>query len=415
LKIGRGRRALIIVVLIVAGLAVGARVLFRAAGGTSSQPPSALSSGLSPEARALLDDVMRDLDPSRLVDYHTHVFGTRACGNGCFANPELFTGWNPWHRMQFATYMDAARVSSLGDADAQFIGRLDDLVRGIPGHGRHCLLAFDKNYRADGSADIEHTDLYVPNEYVWKLAQAEPALYAPVISVHPYRKDALQELDRFGALGVRLVKWLPGAMNIDPADPRCDPFYARMKHWNMALLSHTGDEQAVDVREAQALNNPLRLRRALDAGVKVIFAHCGSTGVGSDLDDSEHRRTENFDLFLRVMGEKRYEGLAFGEISAITQVNRSKRVPETLLARTDLHARLVNGSDYPLPAINVLYSTRKLQWQGFLTSEERERLNEIYDYNPLLFDLALKRTLHHPETGRRFPASVFLSKPELGP
>ena len=32
----------------------------------------------------------------------------------------------------------------------------------------------------------------------------------------------------------------------------------------------------------------------------------------------------NFDLFLRLMDEKRYEGLVFGEISAMTQFNRSR-------------------------------------------------------------------------------------------
>jgi mannonate dehydratase len=86
-----------------------------------------------------------------------------------------------------------------------------------------------------------------------------------------------------------------------------------------------------------------------------------------------------------------------------------------MLARTDLHARLVNGSDYPLPAINVLFSTRKLVKLGYLTPRERELLNEIYDVNPLLFDLALKRTVKHPTAGTRFPPSVFQAKPELGP
>jgi uncharacterized protein len=410
----RSRRVLLFGLVLLAVIALGCCASLHSIGGASEHSPSEMSTGLSADARALVDDVVRDLDPAKLVDYHTHVFGSGADGSGCTVNPTFFSLWHPWRRLQFAIYRDAARVDDLSLAESQFMARLNDLVRGMPGHGRHCLLAFDKSYRDDGSPDAEHTDLYVPNDYVWRLSQSEPDEYSPVISVHPYRSDALEELDKYGQRGVRLVKWLPNAMSIDPADPRCDAFYARMKHWNMTLLSHTGDEQAVDTT-AQAFGNPLRLRRALDAGVRVIFAHCGSLGVGSDLDDPEHERVANFELFLRVMGEKRYEGLAFGEISAITQTNRSKNVLATLLARTDLHARLVNGSDYPLPAINAAFSTRKLEWQGFLTSRERKILNEIYDYNPLLFDLALKRTVHHPETGQRFPASVFLGKPELGP
>jgi predicted TIM-barrel fold metal-dependent hydrolase len=415
MKVRRGVRALLVLVALAGAALFGARAVYRHAGCTSSHEPSELAAGLGAGARALLDDALRDLDPSRLVDYHAHVCGLGAAGSGCFVNEQFFSFRHPWRRFQFSSYLRAARITDLDHADEQFVARLTDLLRGFPLHGRACLLAFDKHYRADGTVDDDRTDLFVPDEYVWKLAAQAPDLYAPVISVHPYRTDALDELDRFGARGVRLVKWLPNAMGIDPSDARCDAFYARMKRWSMTLLAHTGDEQAVDAGEAQMLGNPLRLRRALDAGVRVIFAHCATVGVGSDLDDPEHKRVANFDLFLRVMGEKRYEGLAFGEISAVTTINRSKHVLATLLARTDLSARLVNGSDYPLPAIDALYSTRKLQWDGFLTSEERARLNEIYDYNPLLFDLVLKRTIHEPGSGARFPASVFLAKPELGP
>ena len=55
--------------------------------------------------------------------------------------------------------------------------------------------------------------------------------------------------------------------------------------------------------------------------------------------------------FLRMMEEPRYQGLLFGEISALTQWRRLD-VLETLLDRPELHARLVDGSDYPLPGVN---------------------------------------------------------------
>jgi len=116
---------------------------------------------------------------------------------------------------------------------------------------------------------------------------------------------------------------------------------------------------------------------------------------------------------MRMMGEKRYEGLLFADISAMTQYNRSGRPLMTVLQRQDLHERLVNGSDYPLPAINVLIRTSTLVKQGYVTGEERASLNEIYDYNPLLFDLALKRTISIPGTEKRLPASIFMANPGL--
>jgi mannonate dehydratase len=202
-------------------------------------------------------------------------------------------------------------------------------------------------------------------------------------------------------------------MGIDPADEGCDPFYQKMKELGLVLLSHGGEEKAVEAEEDQRLGNPLLLRRPLEHGVKVIVAHCAGLGDNEDLDDPQRKRTPNFDLFLRLMNEKRYEGLLFADISAMTQYNRCGRPLMTILKREDLHERLVNGSDYPLPAINVLIRTGSLRKLGYIATDERVWLNEIYDYNPLLFDFVLKRTLKIPGTEQRLPAALFMTNQNL--
>ena len=158
---------------------------------------------------------------------------------------------------------------------------------------------------------------------------------------------------------------------------------------------------------------PLLLRRPLDLGVRVIIAHAASLGTCEDLDHGAGKTASCFELFLRMMDEPKYKGLLFGEISAMLQFNRMPVPLATLLKRQDLHSRLVNGSDYPLPAINSLIWTRALVRDGFITAAERQALNEIYDYNPLLFDFVLKRTVRHPETKQRLAASVFMTNPGL--
>jgi len=174
-----------------------------------------------------------------------------------------------------------------------------------------------------------------------------------------------------------------------------------------------GEEQAVHAREDQKLGNPLRFRRPLDLGVRVVMAHAASLGSDEDLDHGGELRP-SFELFLRLMDEPRYEGRLYGEISALTQVNRLPEPLLVLLERSDLHHRLINGSDYPLPAINAVVWTSALVGYGLLTSEERLGLNEIYGHNPLLFDYVTKRTLRHPQSGARFPADVFTGA-DLGP
>jgi len=387
--------------------------LIHSIGGAFTRQPEELARKLSTTSSDLIKRAFDGIDSQKLVDHHVHVAGLGVGGTNTFVNPKMRTWRHPFHRLKFKVYMSSAGAVDEDKADVQVIDRLVRLVGHIRGHGKHRLLAFDKHYRRDGSVNLEKTEFYVPNEYVFELAQRHPELFIPNISVNPYRPDAIAELEKWAQRGARIVKWLPNAMGIDPSDPKCDPFYQKMKELDLILLSHGGEEKAVEAEEDQKLGNPLLLRRALDHGVKVIVAHCAGLGTNEDLDSKGHEQRHNFDLFLRLMDEKRYEGLVFGEISAMTQFNRIGKPLQAILEREDLHERLVNGSDYPLPAVNILIRTKPLVKQGYLTDSEGACLKEIYDYNPLLFDFVLKRTLKHPKTSRSLPASIFMINPAL--
>jgi len=386
--------------------------LIHAIGGAFTRQPEELATKLSTKSSDLIKRAFDDIDPSRLIDHHVHVAGLGA--GGTFVNRKMRTWKHPFHRLKFKVYMSSAGATAEQAADTQLVQRLVSLVGHIRDHGKHRLLGFDKHYRSDGSVNLEKTEFYVPNEYVFELAEKHSDMFVPNISVNPYRPDAIGELEKWARRGARVVKWLPNAMGIDPSDPRCDPFYQKMKELDLILLSHGGEEKAVEAEEDQKLGNPLLLRRALDHGVKVIVAHCAGLGSNEDLDSRDRRQVENFDLFLRLMDEKRYEGLVFGEISAMTQFNRVGKPLHTILAREDLHERLVNGSDYPLPAVNILIRTRPLVRSGFISKSEGESLKEIYDYNPLLFDFVLKRTMRLPGSSKTLPASVFMTNVALG-
>ena len=388
--------------------------LIHRLGGAFRNQPEELGDRLSLKAADFVKRAYDDIDTSRLVDHHTHVAGIGTGDSNNFVNAKMRSWRHPFHHLKFKVYLSAAGVEDVADADAGMVKRLVDLVEHLPHPSKHRLLAFDKNYSPDGTPNLEKTEFYVPNEYVFELAEQYPDMFIPNISVNPYRADALTELERWAKRGARIVKWLPNAMGIDPSDPRCDPFYQKMKELDLILLSHGGEEKAVEADEDQKLGNPLLLRRALDAGVKVIVAHCAGLGDNEDLDDPERKRIPNFDLFMRLMEDKRYEGLVFADISAMTQFNRIGKPLKTILSREDLQERLVNGSDYPLPAINVLIRTTPLVKQGYITPEERLYLKEIYDYNPLLFDFALKRSMKLPGTQKRLPASVFMTNAALG-
>ncbi len=165
-----------------------------------------------------------------------------------------------------------------------------------------------------------------------------------------------------------------------------------MARLNIPLLSHAGGEVAPASHVTQDVNNPLRLRRALDHGVRVIVAHCASLGSDIDLDKGPGgERVKSFDLFTRMMEEPRYENLLFGDISAITQANRLGTPLTTVVTRNDWHPRLLNGSDYPLPGVLPIFSSRQMVTMGYISEGVAKVISEVRHYNPLLFDFLLKR------------------------
>ena len=110
-------------------------------------------------------------------------------------------------------------------------------------------------------------------------------------------------------------------------------------------------------------------------------------------------------LFGRMMAETRYKNLLFGDISAIALRNRSVEVLRAIIEHGDWHDRLLNGSDYPLPGVLPLTSPKKWAKAGLLDNAIVPVLNEIQNYNPLLFDFVLKR---HLRVGKQqLPVNIF--------
>jgi hypothetical protein len=281
--------------------------IIGALGGASTHQPEEMATSMSAGARRLVDEALRDVHSPRLLDYHTHIVGT-----GAWVNPAMRSWLSPLRHLRFLIYADAAGIDDLEQADSEYVHRLLRLIRSRPGSGRYQIIAFDHHYHTDGERSLESSEFYVPNDYVFALAAQHLDVFVPTMSINPYRSDAVADLERQVDQDGHILKWLPNAMGIDPADPGLDAFYDRMRELDVVLLTHAGMEQAVEVEAHQHFGNPLRLRRPLDRGVPVIVAHCGSLGQGEDLDHPGADPVSNFRLFLRLMDEPRYEGLMFG-------------------------------------------------------------------------------------------------------
>lgn len=199
------------------------------------------------------------------------------------------------------------------------------------------MLAFDAVYDRDGILDVSNTHLYTKNDYVIDLAKQHHKILFGA-SVHPYRKDAVEELERCVKAGAVLLKWLPITQGMNPADDACLPFYEALAHHKLPLLCHTGGEKSLP-NIAPDTPSPLLLKPALDRGVTVIAAHCGTR---STFTETDHIRD-----FMRMCHD--YEHF-YGDTSALNLPTRSHAF-NLVLGDAVVRSKLVHGSDWPIPVI----------------------------------------------------------------
>lgn len=263
-----------------------------------------------------------------IVDCHVHVCATTP-GHGSMSDRLLRSFPFRFMRWRLGLSDDNGEA---GERDVET--KLLDTISGTPEMDAAVVLAFDAVYDRDGKLDANNTHLYVTNDYAWELAQRHPKMLFGA-SVHPYRKDAVAELERCVQRGAVLLKWLPIVQDFDPSDERCIPFYEVLAHHKLPLLCHTGGEQALPNLNV-AFADPMLLVPALKRGVTVIAAHCGTR--------SKFRDTDFTPAFVRLAHE--YENL-YGDTSALNLLTRWYAY-DSILNDEVVRQKLVHGSDWPI-------------------------------------------------------------------
>jgi uncharacterized protein len=170
-----------------------------------------------------------------------------------------------------------------------------------------------------------------------------------------------------------MLKCLPNCQNIDWNNPRYTRFLERLAESGLLLLAHTGSERTLPVLDA-ALASPRVLTRALEIGVTCIAAHCGT---GTMLIDRNY-----FDVFVEMTHQ--FPRL-YGDNSALA--GYTFRAPRRVIRRMlepDLAARIVHGSDVPVPVSALLW------WVSGLVATRDWRTTAAIA-NPIERDAQIKR------------------------
>ena len=367
-----------------------------------------LDEKLPAELFDLVQQAWQGINSRYYIDSHLHIVGTGDSPSGIWLHPDMQNPLQLAQYIRFKFYMNAACVQDGQSVDEGYVKYLLQLHSGFPAGAKFMLLAFDYRHDEQGQALKDKSPFAIPNEYAARLVERYPEKFEWAASIHPYRKDSVEKLDWSVRHGARAVKWLPPMMDIDPSSKRCEAFYEDLVKHDIPLLSHAGDEHAVAGVDTQKLGNPLLLRKPLEHGVKVIVAHCATMGSNRDIDQGTNGpEVSNYQLFARLMNEPRYEGLLFGDISAIPQVNRDESALADIISQQHWHHRLLHGSDFPLPGVMPVFSAKRIANLGLLDANKVEQIQKIRHYNPILYDFVLKRNMRFK--GLRLSNSIFES------
>ncbi len=299
-------------------------------------------------------------------DCHVHLVGNGRKGSGCWFK------MSGWHRMMgsIMAKMVGVSVSFMhDDFDEIYAQQLHQMLY-ESSLDRALLLAQDEVYHEDGSK-MDFGSFHVPNDYLFSICEKYPE-FIPAASIHPARRDALDELDRCLARGARALKLLPNCHNVNGSLPQYDAFWEKMATAGLPLLAHTGGEMTVPVVN-KLYENPAYLRRPLEIGVKVIAAHAASS---SHLLDNDY-----FDTLITMMRD--FPNL-YGDTSALNTPFRSAVARRVL--DCEFHDRFLHGSDFPVP-IGTWYA----RIRGLIDREDRAAAAKIN--NLIERDYFLKRAM----------------------
>jgi len=295
------------------------------------------------------------------LDLHVHLFGIGDNSTGCRMAKSITEG------LQFRILRQALGLNKTETTLDQEYERV--LVEQVKGSGvtKAAILGQDAVYDRHGKPDWNRTSFYVPNDYVFTVAQRHSEIMLPCPSINPDRGDALEELARCRENGAKLFKIHPPTQGVDVADRKHLKFFRKCSELDMLVMVHTGHEHSAPVIDKD-LAAPRRLELALDQGCRMVACHAG-TGWTTDSPDQ-------LPEFLHLL--KRYPKL-WGDTAVLGTAGRVRdfnRLLDNPLSRD----RLLHGSDFPFPVAPTAF-------KGIIGEEAARSINLVKNWMKKDYDL----------------------------
>jgi len=273
-----------------------------------------------------------------VIDFHTHLFGIGDGGTGCYISP------TQKRKPNYPFFLRLLGLSENGRFDEDYVQRMVAQLRSSS-VSKAVLLAQDCRYDGAGKPDWGNTDIFVPNDYVFKVARRFPELFIPCISINPSRQDAIAELEKCVELGARVLKIHPPIQCVDPSESGFRSFYRKCSDRGVIVMVHTGTEHSAKICNTD-YSAPRRLVTALEEGCTVVAAHSGMNAFF----DKE-------DFFPQLLPLVRRFPNLYCDTAVLGDKFRWRDLPR-LFDCGEVLARTIYGSDTPFPSNPLVFWNR---------------------------------------------------------
>ncbi len=282
----------------------------------------------------------------------------------------------------FAKKMGIDPKELIANPYSTYIKSITDGIRASEHISKTVLFGVDA--KVDDRGRELHRDITVcaTNEDTLKVYEANRDIIIPFFSINPMRPDALDLIDKYHELGFKGAKFLQNYWGVNTKERQYRTYFEKLKEKNIPLIVHIGSENSVESEKSceciSMLDHPL------EVGVTTIAAHMALSyeplGIFKALSQNPKNFNDEYHQLLEMLED--HDNL-YADISALLTPIRAKALPH-LSQQTQIHHKLLYGSDYPVP-FTTIFNTHNIPFK------KRFELNRVA--NP--FDRYAKSMLEY--------------------
>lgn len=276
----------------------------------------------------------------RTVDIHTHLMSPEVRFDRLFDKITI---------RFFADGLGIDPVELMANPYNTYVGSMAKSIRESEYVEKACLFGVDVRLDKHGKEIDRDKTVCAMNDDVLAVANKYPEQFIPFFSINPLRKDAIELIDKYIEAGCKGAKFLQNYWGVDLNHESFIPYYEKLKENNIPLIIHIGSEYSINsfaqFERIQMLDLPLA------TGVTTIAAHMGLGRINYKLRFWKNLSKDPScfdDDYFRLLDMLRQHQNLYADISAILAPLRARALRH-LSEQTDVHHKILFGTDYPVP------------------------------------------------------------------